>query len=91
MWEAFARDPMRWVRHYDNPNLENARWGDQGFLSDHGFAAAQRWQHVVPGQICSYKVHDLAGRGMPPNARVICFHGQPRPWAPEVAAEFQGD
>jgi len=65
--------------------------GDQGFLADHGLAGAQRWQSVVPGQICSYKVHDLARRGMPDNARVVCFHGQPRPWAPEVEPQFQGD
>ena len=91
IWETFCRDPLGWIRHYDNPNLPNAQWGDQGFLADHGLGNAQRWQRVVPGQIYSYKADDLARRGMPGNARVICFHGQPRPWAPEVAPQFQGD
>lgn len=91
IWDTFSRDPVRWIGHYDNPDLANARWGDQGFLSDHGLAAAQRWQDVVPGQIASYKVDELARRGLPQNVRVICFHGQPRPWAPEVAAQFRGD
>ena len=36
-------------------------------------------------------MREAARRGLPPNARVICFHGQPRPWSPEVAAEFRGD
>ena len=91
IWETFSRDPMHWIGRYDDPHRGEARWGDQAFLCDHGFANAQRWQTVVPDQIYSYKVHDLARRGMPQNARVICFHGQPRPWAVEVAPEFQGD
>lgn len=91
IWEIFARDPAHWIRLYDDPQREDARWGDQGFLADHGLDRAQRWQGVVPDQIWSYKVHDLARRGMPANARVVCFHGQPRPWSPEVAPEFRGD
>ena len=91
IWETFARDPAHWIGHYDDPQREDARWGDQAFLTDHGLDRAQRWQSVVPDQVYSYKVHDLARDGMPPNARVICFHGQPRPWSPNVAPEFRGD
>lgn len=90
IWDTFSADPERWIGHYDNPDRADARWGDQGFLSDYGLAGAQRWQDVVPGQIASYKVDELARRGLPQNARVICFHGQPRPWALEVAAQFRG-
>lgn len=41
--------------------------------------AALRLQDAFPGQIVSYKV-DVKPRGATPSgARVICFHGQPRP------------
>ncbi|GAB3099712.1 hypothetical protein G8770_03570 [Aestuariicella hydrocarbonica] len=51
-------------------------WGDQGFLRKH--LPHQRWDDVLPGQIVSYKVH--CQRGLPATAKVVCFHGQPRPW-----------
>lgn len=35
------------------------------------------WQEMYPGQIVSYKVD--CQNGVPPDARVICFHGVPRP------------
>lgn len=37
------------------------------------------WQNVCPGQVCSYKRH-CRGRGkVPKRARVVSFHGDPRP------------
>lgn len=36
------------------------------------------WQLVMPGSFCSYKLH--AFEALPPGTRVVCFHGQPRPW-----------
>jgi hypothetical protein len=36
-----------------------------------------QWQEMYPDQIFSYKLH--CEQGTPDNARVICFHGQPRP------------
>ncbi len=35
------------------------------------------WQEMLPGQIVSYKVD--CQRGVPDKARVVCFHGRPRP------------
>ena len=40
------------------------------------------WQDFVPGQVISYKAH-VRDEGVkdqiPDNARIICFHGKPRP------------
>lgn len=53
-------------------------FGDQLFLDE---AAGPRtyWQDVLPGDVVSYKVH-CRGTVAPAGARVVCFHGQPKPW-----------
>lgn len=53
--------------------------GDQAFLETLWMDKAQRFQDVLPGQVVSYKVHCKHG-GVPEDARVVCFHGAPRPW-----------
>jgi hypothetical protein len=50
--------------------------GDQAFLERFGLPAF--WQDKLPGQVVSYKVH-VKGKGVPANARVVCFHGKPKP------------
>lgn len=65
--------------------------GDGQFLHSLWRDKAQTWQEATPGQVISYKCHVMhdprkqtvhAGNGrVPPNARLVCFHGQPRPWA----------
>lgn len=52
--------------------------GDQAFLEDLWLGEAQYFQDVVPGQIVSYKVN--CKQGLPPDARVVCAHGRPKPW-----------
>lgn len=37
------------------------------------------WQDMFPGQIVSFKADCLPLGGIPPAARLICFHGRPRP------------
>ncbi len=74
-----------WMRH---PNAHMQRLGhkgDQPMLEEHYMARAQRWQDVVPGQIVSWKVDCGGGNAfskpvIPADARVIIFHGQPRPF-----------
>lgn len=48
-----------------------------------------RWQDMLPGQVVSYKAHVRGrqygrhggGNGrVPEGARVVCYHGKPRPW-----------
>lgn len=56
--------------------------GDQAFLESLWLNKAKRWQDIVPGQIVSYKVH-CKHNGLPPDARVVCGHGRPRPWEKE--------
>jgi hypothetical protein len=57
---------------------ENQAWpklGDQGFLHEH-IGDAAKWQDTEP--VYSYKVH-CKGK-LPADAKVVCFHGKPRPW-----------
>lgn len=58
------------------------------FRSDQEFYTARikdspRIQEFLPDQVISYKKH-CQGIGLPPNARIVCFHGTPKP--PEVIA-----
>lgn len=47
-------------------------------LDDGGFAVyADRLQKLYPGAFVSYKAHCRSG--LPKGARVVCFHGRPRP------------
>lgn len=48
--------------------------GDQDFI---GPFCEQVWQDVVPNQVVSFKHH--AREKIPSGARVVCFHGTPRP------------
>lgn len=55
-----------------------AKWGDQGFI-EHEQLERDYLQDLFPGQIVSYKLG--LGRGDPgPDHRIVCFHGEPRPW-----------
>lgn len=78
VWAAWVQDPERHMREC----VTQERWGDQGFLQ--GVLVAQRWQDVLPGRVVSYKMH--GHNGPPKGARVVCFHGKPRPW--EVRAPW---
>lgn len=83
--EARAKVWEDWIT---NPKMHMAQLGhkgDQPMLERHFMATAQRWQDVVPGQIVSWKVNCNGGNlfrppVVPPDARVIVFHGQPRPF-----------
>lgn len=65
--------------------------GDQQFLENVWGVNIPTWQEFVPDQVVSYKVHcceSVLGQGLKykytsPDARIICFHGQPRPWNTE--------
>ncbi len=70
VYRVFEDDPSGWQLRLDGR-------GDQGFLEEAGNAKNyDRWQLDLPGQIVSYKVH--CRNGIPPNARVVCLHGQPK-------------
>lgn len=71
------------LKEFDINNLPQGpqRWnnGDQYYivtsLVDHNIA--YRTIQDIAGGICSYKRNCL--RGLPHDARVVCFHGRPRP------------
>ncbi len=77
-----------------------ARWragGDQRFLETMlgttavgglDFKGLSFWEDILPGQAVSYKCN--CRPFVPAGARVICYHGQPKPWdvpAPDLAPE----
>lgn len=74
VWEVWKADPEQHMRTF-------ARKGDQHFIE---IALAgypvERFQDVLPGQIVSYKVHVEQHGRVPAKARLVCFHGKPRPW-----------
>lgn len=70
VWDDFTANPSLSMRLYPR--------GDQFLFETHFLNTAARWQDVVPGQVVSWKVS--CSKGVPPDARLIAFHGQPRPW-----------
>lgn len=53
--------------------------GDQGFIKHHLQIRTDRWQDLFPGQVVSYKVDCRKTGRVPEGARVVCFHGKPKP------------
>lgn len=74
-WEAFNASPKRHMREC----VTREKWGDQGFLHPL-IGGCDRWGDEVR----SFKVHCRSG--VPHGTKVVCFHGQPRPW--KVSAEW---
>lgn len=68
--------------------------GDGKFLNDLIGSKCASFQGLFPGQIVSYKAHVKKATGkrhergdgtLPQGAKIVCFHGQPRPWARELS------
>jgi len=86
IWDEWIKSPQEIMSKYRG-------WGDGGFLNDI-MPNAARWQEVRPGQVVSYKAHvrkaantrETGAGAVPKDARVVCFHGNPRPrtlnWTP---------
>lgn len=73
-----ARAPV-WKDWISNVNAHMRRRGAmQALFQDHWLNTAKIWQEILPGQLVSWKVN--CARGVPAGARVIFFHGRPRPW-----------
>jgi hypothetical protein len=70
VWGMWRQQPQLCMRMYPG--------GDQRLLEKFWLNKADRFQDVVPGQIVSWKVN--CQNGIAPDARVIAFHGKPRPW-----------
>ena len=76
IWARWCQQPVKWMQHYSVPGV---RWGDQGFIQNEIEEKPQAWQTRLPGKVLSYKVH-CKSRAPDVDARVVCFHGHPRPW-----------
>lgn len=69
----------RWTKDTQRHMNANKGTGDGGFLRNLWGSRPSRWQNIVPGQIVSYKAHVRKAGKVPDGARVVCFHGVPRP------------
>ena len=71
IWDEFTVNPALSMKLHPR--------GDQFFFEQFWMHKAARWQDLVPGQINSWKVH--CANGVPPDTRILAFHGLPRPWS----------
>lgn len=71
VWEAWIACPEAHI-------ARQGGHGDGGFIRSI-LGRADRWQEVLPGQVVSYKNHVRPAGRVPEDARVVCFHGRPRP------------
>lgn len=90
VWNEFNKNPLEIINKKRTP----PKHGDQGFIGE-VLPDCDRWQDTLPSQIISYKAN-IAKKGMigfnsdlydgvasgtvPKDARIVCFHGSPRPW-----------
>lgn len=74
IYDAFKKNPQHFISTYKTKQ----QWGDQGFIAKHSIERWDFWQHKHPGKIVSWKLNCQAG--VPEEASIVCFHGQPRPW-----------
>jgi hypothetical protein len=72
IYNTFVQHPVMYIN--------NMREGDQEFINIHK-PSIEFFQDVFPKEIVSYKVHCIEGEThkMPELAKIICFHGSPRP------------
>lgn len=76
IYADFCADPEGHMKRCTTPQA----WGDQGFVEPLT-PGREYWQDLLPGAVVSWKKH--CGNGVPEGARVVCFHGKPRPWEVE--------
>ena len=76
LYEQFQKNASQIMHEWNSPD----KWGDQAFIH-HNLQAAghavEFFRKKCPHAIVSYKVH--CDRGIPMDAKVICFHGEPKP------------
>lgn len=78
LYDEFQGNAHRYIRYYTDKVYKHHKLGDQGFLQDHLKQKPETWQGLFPNnQVVSYKKHCL--KKVPDNAKIVCFHGHPRP------------
>lgn len=79
IWDAWSAGPDYFIAEYSSRRV--GLNGDQNFMQD-VLGPVARWQDDFPGEVVSYKVDVLKKHGgrIPEAARVVVWHGKPRPW-----------
>lgn len=75
VYEKFSQDPQGYIKHH-NDNRIGPYVGDQAFIGDALSWNIDKINDYVSG-IKSYKYH--CKRGLPDDAALVCYHGNPRP------------
>jgi hypothetical protein len=75
VWKHWMEGPEDWMEMFNADGL-----GDQAFLEKVSYKHWSILQDRYPGEYVSWKADNLARRPIPPAARVIVFHGSPKPW-----------
>ena len=83
MWEAGEADHI-WT-NWEKAGRPMFHPRGDGAWIESMMPAASRLQTLFPSQFVSFKAH--CAQGIPANARMVCFHGLPRP---HVMAELMG-
>jgi hypothetical protein len=78
VWEMFTADPAVAMQQHSN-HRRHGWYGDQGFFRRFWQDKAARWQTELPGMVLSYKRDRVPEQGLSDAARVVVFHGKPRP------------
>lgn len=82
---AWNGDMSHLYAEFNPGDISQYPGGDQDWVHDH--EAPIFFDELVPNMIRSYKLH-VRKKGIPPECRVVAFHGNPRPWAiPELVKE----
>lgn len=75
IWKHWMEGPEEWMELLGEEGL-----GDQAFLEKVSHKFWGILQDRYPNEYVSWKLDNLAQRPLPSLARVIVFHGQPKPW-----------
>ena len=66
------------IAHWPPRNEPGILWGDQEWITQLRDEKRLEVEYFNPVDVISYKYH-CQGSGLPPHARVVVFHGKPKP------------
>jgi len=80
-WPEGSREQV-WKQWTKAPHFHKN--GDQQFIERLNLKV-DRWQNIRPGMLVSYKCGVKPLGYVPQGAKIVYFHGKPRPWDADVA------
>ncbi len=69
---------QEWLAEGPDKIMSRCKGGDQKILEWWWRGKIQTFEELYPGQVVSFK-RDCRN-GVPPHARIVYYHGRPRPW-----------